>query len=179
MVEQYQVKGSSIRTKFDFVRETHGTGVAASFERQFDQNHFPVLDSNWYPFSFNRAVNTALVEQFLGGDVSRLREVGSFSANRVLTSVYKLFASGKDFVDFLKRAEMLHATCYNKGGMKVVVADDRHSCTISLTAPSFADEDLHIASGFYIGAAELLGASNVTCESSLDNGTATLAMSWS
>ncbi len=163
MNQEYRIKGSSIRCKLDFVRERYGAEAEQALRNRFDRKLFPILDSSWYPFSFYEALVKVIVDEHLGGDMTRLREVGVYSAEKVLTSVYKLFTVGQDFVGFLKRAEALHGTCYNQGGMKVAVAEDRKSCQIHLTAPTFAEADLHIAAGFYAGAGKLLGEHNVSC----------------
>ncbi len=178
MSVDYKIKGSSLRTKFDFVRETFGESAAAELEGHFDRSIFPILASSWYPFSINSEVNRILINTFLDGDVSRMREVGIFSAGKVLTTVYKFLTSGKTFIAFMRRAETLHETCYNEGGMTVTVADDGKSCEIHLRAPHFSQADMHVAAGFYIGAAQLLGESGVTCDTARAAGGATFVMRW-
>jgi hypothetical protein len=179
MSNEYRIKGSSLKTKFEFVRETFGDRAAAELEGHFDRSLFPILDSSWYPFSFNSEVNRILVNTYLDGDVSRMREVGIFSAERVLTTVYKFFTSGRTFIEFMRRAETLHETCYSEGGMKVTVGSDGKSCEIHLRAPYFSQVDMHVAAGFYIGAARLLGESDVTCDTTPEAGGARFVIRWS
>jgi hypothetical protein len=176
---EYKVKGSSLRSKLQFVREKFGDEAEAELRTLFDRKQFPILDSSWYPFELYEAVNRTIVERHLGGDVTRLREVGEFSAEKVLTSVYRFFTTGQDFVGFLKRAESLHQTCYNEGGMRVDVGEDGRSCHILLTAPRFSETDLHIAAGFYSGAGRLLGARDITCRCHHDREGAHFHLTWS
>lgn len=178
MDSDYKIKGSSIRTKFQFVKETFGEAAEAALQDRFERGMFPILDSSWYPFSFNEQVSQAIVRSHFDGDVSRLREVGAFSAERVLTSVYKFYATAKGFIEFLRRAELLHETCYSKGGMQVSIGDDLKSCQIRLRAPVFSEADMQVAAGFYSGAAGFFGEHNVTCTCELEGSGARFDMSW-
>jgi len=178
MGQDYKVKGSSIRSKLEFAQARLSEQEYASFIAQFDRSHIPVFDSFWYPSEFNEAVNNALINQLFRGNIGRLREVGEFSANKVLRTVYQVFAATKDFAAFLKRAEILHQSCYNQGGMEVEIAADGHACTITLSAPSFSDADLYIAAGFYQGAGIMLGASNIKCDFYREIGTAYFKLKW-
>ena len=164
MSDNYQVKGSSISSKFDFAREHSGAAGENQLRELFsdDDRLFPVLDSAWYPFELYNRVNRAIAELFFGGDLRRLEEVGIFSAERVLNTVYKSFAQGKDYVAFLRRAAILHQRFYNAGSMEVILGDDGTSAEIVHSgAPTYAEADLYIASGFYQGAGRAMGHDDV------------------
>ena len=170
MGDEYQVKGSSIRSKFDYVHERFGEAAERQLEERFrERGILPVLDSVMYPFEAYDAVNRAIAEQFFDGDLSRLSEVGAYSARKVLTGVYRAFAAGKDYPGFLRRAAVLHERFYSHGGMDVNLGDDGKSCEILLRgAPTYSEADLHIAGGFYAGAAELLGIESLDWRLSWD-----------
>ncbi len=163
----YNVKGSSINSKFDFVRERLGEAAHNQLRERLtgDESLFPILDSAWYPFELYDRVNRTIAELFFGGALRRLEEVGMFSAERVLKTVYKSFAQGQDFVGFLKRAAILHQRFYDAGQMEVVLGDDGCSAeVIHSGAPAYAEADLYIASGFYRGAGRALGLDDVRSE---------------
>ena len=174
----YKIKGSSIRTKFQFVKERFGDAAENALQDKFDRSLLPLLDSSWYPFTFNEQVSQAIVHEHFGGDMSKLRDVGAFSAERVLTSVYKFYGTAKGFIEFLRRAELLHETCYSKGGMRVEIGGDLKSCQIHLRAPVFSEADMQVAAGFYTGAAGFFGEKNVSCACAPENSGAHFNMSW-
>ena len=171
MSDDYRVKGSSIRSKFDFVHDRFGEGAERRLKERFRaRGILPVLDSMMYPFEDYDAVNRAIAEQFFDGDLSRLSEVGTYSAQKVLTGVYRAFAAGKDYPGFLRRAAVLHERFYSHGGMQVELAEDGKGCTIELRgAPTYSESDLYIAGGFYAGAAHLLGVQSLDWEMSWDS----------
>lgn len=180
MMSDYRVKGSSIRSKFEFVRERFGEAAERRIKERFhDRGLLPVLDSAMYPFTLYDEVNRAIAEDLLDGDLTRLSEVGSYSARKVLTGVYKAFAAGKDFPGFLRRAAVLHERFYSHGTMQVSLAEDGTSCRIALTgAPAYSEADLYIAGGFYSGAAELLGIEALHWDLSWDPSSARFELRW-
>ncbi len=180
MSTDYQVKGSSIRSKFDFVHDRFGEAAERRFKERFrDSGVLPVLDSAMYPFEDYDAVIRAIAEEFYDGELSRLSEVGAYSAQKVLTGVYRAFAAGKDFPGFLRRAAVLHERFYSHGGMDVDLAEDGKSCRIVLHgAPTYSESDLHIAGGFYAGAADLLGIESLDWELSWDSSGARFQLRW-
>jgi len=131
MSDDYRVKGSSIRSKFDFVRDRFGEAAEGQLKERFrERGLLPVLDSVMYPFDDYDALNRAIAAEFFDGDLSRLSEAGAYSAQQVLTGVYRAFAAGKDYPGFLRRAAVLHERFYSHGGMDVELADDGKSCQI-------------------------------------------------
>ena len=98
---------------------------------------------------------------------------------KVLTGVYKAFAAGKDYPGFLRRAAVLHERFYSHGKMDVRLAEDGKSCEIVLhDAPTYSESDLHIAGGFYAGAAELLGVESLDWDLSWDPSGARFQLRW-
>ncbi|MFQ5350144.1 MAG: hypothetical protein ACE5EG_06865 [Thermoanaerobaculia bacterium] len=180
MSADYRVKGSSIRSKFEFVRDRFGEAAARALKERFRQRGIlPVLDSKMYPFEDYDVVLRAIAEEFFDGDLSRLAEVGAYSAQQVLTGVYRAFAAGKDFPGFLSRAAVLHERFYSHGGMDVDLEEDGKSCRIVLEgAPTYSESDLYIAGGFYAGAADLLGIKSLDWDLSWDSSGARFQLRW-
>ncbi len=181
MADDYLVKGSSIRSKFEFVRERFGRAAERELREEFEPQAgaMPFLDSSMYPFEIYDEINRAIAARFYDGDLERLREVGEFSARKVLTGVYRAFAAGRDFPRFLERAAVLHERFYRPGRMLVELGDDEASARVRLTdAPVYSEADLHIAAGFYLGAARLLGLENAFCDFHLKPDGAHFDLSW-
>ncbi len=182
MSSEYQVKGSSISSKFDFVRERMGANEETRLREQFTDRAglFPILDSAWYPFELYDLVNRTIADLFFNGNLSRLEEVGIFSAERVLNTVYRSFAHGRDYIGFLKRAAILHQRFYDRGHMEVVLGEDGHSAEVILSgAPTYAEADLYVASGFYRGAGKALGLDDVRSQFRLTADGARFQLGWS
>jgi hypothetical protein len=164
-VSNYQVKGSNFGTKFAFVRERFGEAAAQALTRDFaPELGVVVLDSAWYPFAVFDRLLTTIAERHLGGDVTRLAELGEFSAQSVLASVYRVYGESKSIGRFLERLASLHGRFYNQGKMTVETGAEGTSATIELSgAPSYSAADLHVARGFYLGAVKHFGFPNATC----------------
>lgn len=159
----YMVKGSTIRSKFDFVRELAGKEAEGAFRSEFERNG-TILDSAWYPFQLYDDVNGKLVRRFLGGDETRLEEVGRYSAERAFSGVYKSFLASSSFDRFLERIATLHDLMYSAGKMSVEPDTARRTCRIHQTgAPTYTARDLYVAQGFYAHAAELFELRGVRC----------------
>ncbi len=165
MNQEFQVKGSSLSSKFDFVRERFGPDAEAEFKDRFaGQCRFPILDSAWYPFTLYEEILDEIADRYFDGDRTRLQEVGRYSAEKVLTTIYQAYALGKDFPGFLDRIATLHERFYSQGRMRVELGEDGRSCAIRIVdAPAYSAADLNVAAGFYLGAAQVLGARDPTC----------------
>lgn len=182
MSSDYSVKGSSISSKFDFLRDRFGAAAEKAFKDDFvnEPGLFPVLDSQWYPFALYDRINRAIAYQYFSGDIRQLEQVGKFSAERVLSTTYSMYADGKDFVGFLKRAAVLHQRFYSQGKMEVSIGEDGKSAMILHSgADIYSDADLHVAAGFYIGAGEKTGASRLRCKMVQIPAGAQFRLSWS
>ncbi len=181
MNQPYRVKGSSIRSKLDFVHEELGAEAEQRLHDRFAQvqDLESILDSAWYPFELYDGVNRAIADLFFGGDLSQLERVGAFSAEKALSSVYGAFVAGGDFVSFLNRAALLHQRFYDVGTTEVTIGEDRKSATIvHREAPTYSRADLFVASGFYKGAGRKLGLDEVRSEFTFDETGARFELSW-
>lgn len=180
-MNEYMVKGSSIKSKFEFVAERFGPKAEADLAgRLHHHNIFPILDSDWYPFSLYDEINVEIARMFYRGNLKKLTEVGEYSAQKTLTTLYKSYIQGKDFVRFLKRLALLHQRYYNMGEMDIALGQDQRSCTITLKgAPSYTEPDSYIAAGFYVRAAKLCGLNKVSYDLRHDPSQVQFVITWS
>lgn len=178
--EYYQVKGSSIRSKFDYVSEKFGEEAEAELRHKFgDEGASKFLDSGWYPFGVFDEILVWIAGRFFDGDIARLSEVGEFSAEKSLTGVYKIYLQQPTFDKFLERIATLHGQFYDQGEMVVEAEEGGSSCTIVLRgAPRYSMADTHVARGFYLGSARLFGLENPSCDFQIQSGQIQFNLSW-
>lgn len=180
MTERYMVKGISIRSKLEYVRDRFGAGAEEQMRSGLKGKSelVPLLDSSWYPYTLYEEINRAIADRFHGGNVLALREVGAYSAEKALTSVYRSFARGT-LVDFLGRIGAVHDTYYNQGSMRTEMRPDGRSATVTMTgAASYSEAEAEIATGFLLGAARLLGHPRAACSRKISKEGVTLTISW-
>ena len=180
MVEELKVRGSSITSKFAFVKHTFGDGAEEELNERFAKSpYFPALDALWYPFSHYIEINRAIAEAHFDGDIRRLHEVGQFSAKHALTNLYKVYAKEATFVDFLKKISNLHRRFYNVGDMDPQIDESKRQVAVVLSGRrEYPMEDLYVAQGFYVGAAKLLGHKDVLSKITRTNEGAVIALKW-
>lgn len=163
----YWVKGGSIASKLDFVRDEHGQEAERELRAFLETRGAPqILEASWYPFQLYDEVLRHLVDEHLGGETERLREVGRYSARRSLTGTYSVYVRPGGFPAFLERSASFHGRYYSTGSLEVVEAseDGRHFRLVQEGAPVYTRPDLEVACGFYCEAAEMMGLSDVRCE---------------
>ena len=178
MAEAFSIKGSSLRSKLDYLREVHGKAAAEELKGWLrEKGVVLLLVSDWYPHELYTQLNERIAERFFGNNLKRLREVGVFSAERALSSVYKAYVEKGDFEAFLRRIASLHQRFFNRGAMEVRASP--RSCEILLSgAPVYPEADMQIAAGFYIGAARNFGLENPVCDIRLGGKTASFLLRW-
>lgn len=178
----YQVKGSTINSKFAFVRAEFGARGEERLARQLEDRtgeKRPFLDSTWYPFETYVAVLRLIAENHYGGDVRKLAALGVGSARQTFAKTYRAFLTGDDFLRFLKRMPRLHTQFYSQGRIEVEILPSETECFIRHRGKDRYDEaDLYIAQGFYEGAAELHGLEVVYCEFVLTDEGADFRLRW-
>ncbi|MEM1178717.1 MAG: hypothetical protein AAGM22_10260 [Acidobacteriota bacterium] len=166
MSTTFQVKGSSISSKLSFLLETRGE-AAEGEARVFLKEHgvTTVLEATWYDYEVYDRLLAWIARRHFGNDVSRLSEVGRYSANKALTTTYEAFRSPGDFSRFLEKMPVLHKRYYSHGRLVAsLVLPGASRCEVLLEgAPVYSDTDLYVAAGFYSGAAELMGHRDVHC----------------
>lgn len=177
-MSDYNIKGSSIQSKLDYVQATHGDKALEELKGVLRAHGILLLlQSSWYPAGLYEKVNRFIAERFLGGDLRRLVEVGSYSSSKALDSVYRVYLETGDFARFLERLSSLHERFFDKGRMEVKAAE--RSCEILLSgAPSYPAADMQVAAGFYAGAARKFGLANVQCDVQRQRGGMRFLLTW-
>lgn len=129
------VKGTAIRSRLDFLRETCGPEglekVLAALPAEDRRALEGALPTSWIPVELVDRLDLEIVRQ--GGGLHPAREYGAFSARRNLTRVYKVFldqAAGDPQL-LLQSLVPLHASFYDEGSMCLQDAE-RGSCGIEL-----------------------------------------------
>lgn len=180
--DQYQVKGSTIDSKFDFVQDNFGERARSDLQAEFEKRGImPVYPAMWYPYQNYVDVLTAIAEKFYNGDLSQLEKVGSYSAKKSLESVYRSFVDsvGKNFVEFLNRISTLHKMFYSHGRLDVKLHDDQQGCDLwHRGKPEFHDADLYVAAGFYKEAARMHGIKNIRSQHSIEGTDCRFVLEW-
>ncbi len=166
----YSIKGSSIRMKFEFVRHRFGLEAEEKMREHFRgrKELEPLLDVTWVPFKVYEEINQYIARTHYRGDLKALQEVGAYSANRGLQSIYRAWVRGKEFIDFLRRMTEYYETFYSAGNLDVSVGEDLASATLTFrNAPAYSEAELNIATGYFVGSAEVMGMRNVKHASTL------------
>ncbi len=178
--DDYQVKGSTILSKFDFVEEQFGSEAINQLRSNFlEKGAFPIIHSNWYPFDLYVEVLEAIAELGYGGAVSELVAVGIYSAETALQESAESFIKVGGFPEFVRDIPRLHKLLYNQGIIEVSLGEGGTSCEIWHRAkPRYADADLHVAAGYYQRAAELHQLANVRCSFAAQEDFARFSLVW-
>ena len=180
MSEPYRVQGSTILSKLDFSAETQGEEAKRQLEAYLESAGVSqVLDADWYPFALYDGVLRRLAADHFSGNLSRLREVGVYSAGKALGNTYAAYAARRDFPLFLQRISSLHGRFYSAGRLAVTATGDDF-CELELTgAPEISYADVYIAAGFYIGAARLMGLEQARCRFQVGDTRVHYRLDWS
>lgn len=180
MATQYEVKGSTVQTKYDFVQARFGPLACGRLEARFkSKGLFPVLSSSWYDYDLYVELLEAIADACFDNDLSRLVEVGEYSADDALTSMYAAFVSEEGFLDFLEGITSLHHMFYSQGNIEVNVHPDQKGCDIlHRKKPKAAEADQYVAAGFYQKAAELHGLTNACCSWSMQRKGVHFVLTW-
>ncbi|MCP4599108.1 MAG: hypothetical protein GY847_00970 [Proteobacteria bacterium] len=163
---EYQVKGSTIQSKFDFVEKNFGQDAKIRLKQKFEdrKNLFPILSNGWYSYDFFVETLEAIANEHFNGNLSRLEAVGAESAEKALSTVYRSFVRTNDFLGFLRHISKLHHLFYNIGYTEVLIHEDKCGCDIlHRDKPRHSEADLFVASGFYQKSAELHGVNIIKC----------------
>lgn len=164
---KYWVKGSSINSKRSFLDDRFGPQPTQKLDAFLAEHGAPqILEASWYPFQLYDDVLRFVAQEFLGGDLTKLRDVGRHSARESLTGTYSVFVRPGGFRSFLERSATFHSRYYSVGSLRLVSAsgDGKGFELAQDGAPIYTQPDLEIACGFYCQAAEMMGLSGVTCE---------------
>ncbi|MDJ0764744.1 MAG: hypothetical protein QNJ97_17320 [Myxococcota bacterium] len=178
----YCVKGSSIRTKFDYVSEHYGPPAKASMAQHFRERHktlFPILNVSWYPYDTYVEVLEYISKTYFNNDPSKLEDIGAASAKKALYTTYRSFIISGDYGRFLQKISQLHHMLYNLGKIEVEMHENQRGCDIvQSNKPRYAETDLYVASGFYQETARLHDKRDVKCMFILKENKAHFTVFW-
>ncbi len=179
----YQVKGSTVQSKFDYVEANFGERakerMIETFNKKYPDSLFPILNNLWYAFELYVETLEYIADVHYDGEMSKLEAVGASSAKAALSTIYRSFMHSQDYLRFLKRISQLHHMFYNKGKMEIKIHDNKHGCEIIHTEkPRFAEPDLYVASGFYQETARLHKLLNVQCQYRLISEGVAFTLTW-
>jgi hypothetical protein len=121
-----KIKGVALKSTIEFLKARLGEeGFAKLLESATPEEaaifKAPVLLSNWYEFSLLRKL-MKLAEGKVALTTGRSLpwEMGRFSAEAALSSIYKLFFKVADVSFIVKKASYLFPTLYDSGEMELV-----------------------------------------------------------
>ncbi len=176
----YNVKGSSIRSKLDFVEERFGPEAREAISQTVRSEDLDrILDSSWYPYATYVEVLRVIVERYFDGEEAGLQEVGRFSAHQALSTTYRAFRTTETYTAFLGRISSLHHMLYSVGRSQIEIGEGGNSCAIVLTGkPTLATEDLQVALGFYLGCGLEYGHRAIRGDFELTGGEARFRLDW-
>ncbi len=180
MQRQLNVKGSTLRSKLEFTEERFGSTARQQIEEYLREQGFPtILDANWYPFDLFDGVLQKMADDFFDGDLTKLEEVGAYSAEQALSTTYEPYAARRDFQQFLQRISSLHDRFYDTGQLEITARGDEF-CEIELQGlPQVSQADVHVAAGFYVGAARFMGLESARCRFSIGPDRVHFRLDWS
>lgn len=158
----WKVKGSTLKSKVQFATEHFGEAAGQALDSWLAEAvGGTVLAAAWHPFEIYDRLLHELAGRFYGGRLIRLQKVGRHSAHHALTETYSIFAMQKDFARFLERISTLHSRFYNQSRL-VVTEKGETFCRHQIEElPAVSEADVHVALGFYLGAAEVMGLQRV------------------
>jgi hypothetical protein len=161
----FQVKGSTMQYKVEFVARQRGESVAEDLKREFANDQlFPILDSRWYPFKLYDRLLVRTAELCFAGDIRQLEELSASWASKSLSGIYESYAWGQRLDAFLSRLPRLHDRMFTYGKVTTAKGElaGQHRITLSDSA-SYTAPVLYSASGFYLGATRFLGYPEASC----------------
>lgn len=176
----FQVKGSSICSKLHFAQECTSPEVTEHLHEWLGEatGGHPILEANWYPFDLYDGLLRALAREAFDNDLQHLEAVGIFSAEQALTTVYDVYTIQRDFLLFLRKISSLHDRFYSRSQLSLERSGDGF-CELHLRdVPVDFSADIHVAAGFYIGAARLMKLENVRCERRIESDLVLFKIFW-
>lgn len=162
-----KVKGSAIKATLAFLEKHAGEAKTAEILARLDPGDRQMLEEtmlvgNWYdlkPLLHLMAASEGAVEVPQGRTVAW--EIGRFSADFGLKTIYRLFIKLADPGFVVRKATQLFSTNYDSGSMDLVKAEP-HEAVMRLTG--FEEPDARFCQrllGFMQRSLELSGAKNV------------------
>jgi len=164
MTDTYEVKGTALLSIAEFVGSKFGPDGLERWKAALSPAARELTDprlsaSSWYSGEVSHEMRQAIVDQFYGGDRSKVRALGYFSAERGLTGVYKLAVKLGSPMWVIDRLGMVFSTYFRPGK---VVLNKREAGFVVGTLEGFPDVSgimVEVFAGFVQKALELSGVS--------------------
>jgi hypothetical protein len=118
------VKGSALASRLLWVRLNHGEAGLARVTADGSAALRAVAEAGavharWYPLEVFVELNTALDRLFGAGDTALIRELGRYSADANLTTIYRLFYKVGTVRWILSRGPRLWGVHYDAGSLVI------------------------------------------------------------
>jgi hypothetical protein len=175
----FRIRGGSLRTKCLYVADRFGETAAQNLARRIDVAlKKPLLDTEWYPFALFERVLITIANDYLGGDLRRLDEVGEYMARLAIMGPFQ--ASGtKDFQRLFQRLARARPRYYSHGWVDLETHSDGLGCDLRHhDVPRLSVADEHLTRGFYAACAEGCGLQGVVCQAVQHPGGAAFHLRW-
>lgn len=159
------VKGSALVSTIELVESKYGKeGIEKVFSKlpEEDQIIFkdPIIQSEWYPFRLYVGL-TEMVDRVFGiGDYSLVREIGKYSAEHDLKTIYRIFYKIGSPQYIIKQAGKVFTTYFDFGDFKTPVNKKGNVVAEIYGIPEISPVFLQRIRGFMEKTLELSGAKN-------------------
>ena len=132
-----QLKGMSFRTTLGFAKARKGDEglarvIASLPEPMRGKIGTTVLATEFYPFDWIVTLQNAVCDVVGGEKRATLRELGRFSCESALTTVYKIFFKLGSPEYIIRKAAQVYGTYFKGGGEIHVVEEQKGSCRLQI-----------------------------------------------
>ena len=164
-LDQGKLKGGIIQAHLKWAVEHHGAEVTEAIRARVSKETAklvlgPVLATVWYPFRALIELDRALAAVTDEDEAVTYHELGRYSAEINLTTIYKAFARGQPH-EFFRREALLHRQFLDFGEV-VYSQSEPTACRLAMREyPCYSKVFCHSAAGYYEQAAELHGGDSV------------------
>jgi hypothetical protein len=161
-----QVKGNLLAARPRYVRDQWGDAGMRDVAARLSPEHRAIFESvilpfSWQPFPVMAAIDRAIIDGPMGGDLTLMKRFGATIARYDLPTLYKVLFKIGTPAFLVKRVGVVYQT-YIRGGS--IASDDvtAKSAKVTLTAGNmpfyFCDQGIP---GWFTAAIELSGGTNV------------------
>lgn len=135
-----QVKGSTLAPRLKFIKEHDHEGdkfalVAARLDAEFQKEiKNGIMQNQWYPLDYFNQLTRAIDAVFGRGDLSLIPELGRYSAEAGLNTIYKVFIKVGSPEFIVQRAVRVWGQYYSSGELETEVLGQRR---VKITLKNF------------------------------------------
>jgi hypothetical protein len=160
------VKGTALKARLRFVEQRGGDEAWRRFSEALSPETRRLIDdrilaSGWYPFDAYVEMSEVIDRQLGKGDLELCHELGRFSCDTNLPTLYKLFFRMSDIPSLIRRATAAWRVNYDDGSMTVLEEGD-HFVRLRMEVPRPHRAHCLSVRGWVVRAGELSGAKQVS-----------------